>query len=226
MVLAKLEPASLAPCTKSITTFNKGAENLGPREAYNENPFLPDPTQSTKTSPYMLMKGGKRRRRRSTKKMMKRKSRSKKRHTKKHMKGGMIQPRLVNIKGGRKSRGKKRHTKKHMKGGRASLAMRWLKGGAMLPVVRNSLPVGGQPTQTGGGHGGPPYGLPQGLVNMGREIEYGIKSLYESAVGGNTPVNPDPSIQPIGKSGSRNYLPALVDPEDAIKYAQKKVAKL
>ena len=75
-------------------------------------------------------------------------------------------------------------------------------------------------------HGGPPYGLPQGLVNMGREIEYGIKSLYESAVGGNTPVNPDPSIQPIGKTGSRNYLPAIVDPEDAIKYAQQRVAKL
>lgn len=80
--------------------------------------------------------------------------------------------------------------------------------------------------QNGGGSGDPPYGLPQGLVNMGREIEYGIKSLYESAVGGDAPVNPDPSIQPIGKAGSRNYLPALVNPEAAAKYAEQSVAKL
>ena len=75
-------------------------------------------------------------------------------------------------------------------------------------------------------HGGPPYGIPQGVINMGRQIEYGIKSLYESAVGGDMPVNPDPSIQPIGKAGSRNYLPALVDPENAQQYAEKRVAKL
>ena len=218
MVLAKLEPASLAPCTQSITTFNKGAESLSPREAYNENPFLPDPTQSTKTSPYMLMKGGKRRRHRSTKKMMKRKSRGKKRHTKKHMEGG------------RKSRSKKRHTKKHMKGGRAfaPLAIRWkTKGGAMLPFDRNSLPVRGQRVQTGGGHGGPPYGLPQGLVNMAREVEFGIKSLYETAVGGQQPVNPDPSEQPLGNSHKQmQYLPLAINPKELIKDAQAEVGRL
>lgn len=79
----------------------------------------------------------------------------------------------------------------------------------------------------GGGHGSPPYGLPQGLVNMGREIEYGIKSLYETAVGGQQPVDPDPSKQPIGKAGSRkNYLPTLVDPEAATKHAEQEVGKL
>ena len=78
----------------------------------------------------------------------------------------------------------------------------------------------------GGGHGGPPYGLPQGLVNMGREIKYGIKSLYESTVGGNPPVNPDISVQPIGKGGNKNYLPGLVNPEAAQQYAEKEVAKL
>ena len=180
-----LQPASLAPCTKSITTFNKAAQNLGPRYTYNKHPFLPDPTNSTITSPYMLMKGGKKRRRRATKKMKRRTRKSKKRLHKKHSK-----------------RHTKRHSKRHSKRHTKKIYM------------------------SGGGPGGPPYGLPQGLVNMGREIEYGIKSLYESAVGGNTPVNPDPSIQPIGKAGSRNYLPALVDPEDAVKYAQQRVAKL
>jgi len=192
MVLTTLQPASLAPCTKSITTFNKAAEHLGPRYTYNKHPFLPDPTNSTITSPYMLMKGGKKRR--ATKKMMKRRTRkSKKRIHKKHSKR-------------HSKRHHKRHSKRHHK----------------RPHKRHTKKI----HMSGGGHGGPPYGLPQGLVNMGREIEYGIKSLYESVVGGNTPVNPDSSIQPIGEAGSRNYLPALVDPEDAIKYAQQRVGKL
>ena len=190
-----LQPASLAPCTKSITTFNKAAEHLGPRYTYNKNPFLPDSTNSTITSPYMLMKGGKKRRRRATKKMKRRTRKSKKRVHKKHSKRHSKSHSKRHSKRDHKS---KRHPKRHTK----KIYMR------------------------GGGHGGTPYGLPQSLVNMGREIEYGIKSLYESAVGGNTPVNPDPSIQPIGKAGSKNYLPALVDPEDAVKYAQQRVAKL
>lgn len=79
----------------------------------------------------------------------------------------------------------------------------------------------------GGSAGGAPYGLPQGLVNMGREIEYGIKSLYESAVGGDMPVNPDPSIQPIGKSGTKKYLPANVYSHESVqRRAQEEVAKL
>jgi hypothetical protein len=79
----------------------------------------------------------------------------------------------------------------------------------------------------GGGHGSSPYGLPQGLVNMGREIEYGIKSLYETAVGGQQPVNPDPSQQPLGNSCKQShYIPAPIDPKNLIKAAQAEVAKL
>lgn len=117
-----------------------------------------------------------------------------------------------------------------MKGGRAfaPLAIRWkTKGGAMLPFDRNSLPVRGQRVQTGGGHGGPPYGLPQGLVNMAREVEFGIKSLYETAVGGQQPVNPDPSEQPLGNSHKQmQYLPLAINPKELIKDAQAEVGRL
>ena len=191
-----LQPASLAPCTKSITTFNKAAEHLGPRYTYNEKPFLPDPTNSTITSPYMLMKGGKKRRRRATKKMKRRTRKSKKRVHKKHSKRHSKSHSKRHSKRDHKSKThNKRHTKKiHMRGG---------------------------------GHGGAPYGLPQGLVNMGREIEYGIKSLYESAVGGQQPVNPDPTYQPIGNSCNKtNYVPGLVNATEAKRAAQAAVAKL
>lgn len=80
---------------------------------------------------------------------------------------------------------------------------------------------------SGGGHGSPPYGLPQGLVNMAREIEFGIKSLYENAVGGQQPVNPDPTHQPIGNSCNKtNYLPGLVNATEARRAAQAEVARL
>ena len=185
-----LRPASLAPCTRSITTFNKAAEHLGPRYTYNKHPFLPDPTNSNINSSYMLMKGG-RKKRRATKKMMKRKThKSKKRVQKKRL--HKSKKRLHKSKK-RLYKSKKRTKKIHMRGG---------------------------------GHGGPPYGLPQGFVNIGREIEYGIKSLYESAVGGKMPTNPDPTMQPIGKSGHKSYIPGIVDPEAAEKYAQRTVAKL
>ena len=86
---------------------------------------------------------------------------------------------------------------------------------------------GGASSSSTSSHGGSPYGLPQGLVNMGREIEYGLKSMYESAIGGTPPVNPDPIYQPIGKSGpSKNYVLGLVDPEQARSQAQGIVDKL
>ena len=86
---------------------------------------------------------------------------------------------------------------------------------------------GGGSSSSSSSHGGTPYGLPQGLVNMGREIEYGLMSLYESAIGGTAPVNPDISYQPIGKPGpSKNYIPGLVDPQQARNAAQGYVDQL
>jgi len=202
MTKAVLNPASLAPCTKSITTFNKAAENLGPRYTYNKNPFLPDPEYdqgfgTEATSPYMLMRGGKK-----TKKYGKKTSKKSGKKTKK---------------GGRKT---KKSGKKAKKGGK--------KKGSKKGSRKSNKKGGKKRTRVmRGGQGGAPYGLPQGLVNVGREIEYGIKSLYESAVGGDKPVNPDPSVQPIGRPGpSKSYVPGLVDPKEAERKAQAEVGKL
>ena len=203
----KLNPASLAPCTKSITTFNKAAEHLGPRYTYNKNPFLPDPEYdpgfgTEATSPYMLMRGGKKSRK----------------HCKKGKKGKKSKSKSKTKKGGKKYKKTKKGGKKCMKGGK--------KYKKTKKVMRKRVSMRG-----GGGsstaHGQPPYGLPQGLVNVGREIKYGIKSLYESAVGGDKPVNPDPSVQPIGASGpSKAIMPGLVDPKAAMRHAEQQVAKL
>ena len=204
----KLNPASLAPCTKSITTFNKAAEHLGPRYTYNKNPFLPDPEYdpgfgTEATSPYMLMRGGKK----SRKNGKKSKSKSKKVMKTKKMKGGKKYKKTKTMKTKSKKGGKK-----CMKGGKRHRKSK-----------RVSMRGGGSSTA----HGMPPYGLPQGLVNVGREIKYGIKSLYESAVGGDKPVNPDPSVQPIGASGpSKAMMPGLVDPKAAMRHAEQQVAKL
>lgn len=201
----KLNPASLAPCTKSITTFNKAAEHLGPRYTYNKNPFLPDPEYdpgfgTEATSPYMLMRGGKKSRKNGKKGKKGKKSKSQS----KTKKGGKKCMRTKTKKGGKKYKGGKK-SKKTKK------------------TKRVMMRGGGSSTA----HGMPPYGLPQGLVNVGREIKYGIKSLYESAVGGDKPVNPDPSVQPIGASGpSKAIMPGLVDPKAAMRHAEQQVAKL
>ena len=200
----KLNPASLAPCTKSITTFNKAAEHLGPRYTYNKNPFLPDPEYdlgfgTEATSPYMLMRGGKKSRKHG-KKGKKGKSKSNSKFKKTYKKTKTMK--MKTKKGGKKYKGGKRHKK----------------------TKRVSMRGGGGSSTA---HGMPPYGLPQGLVNVGREIKYGIKSLYESAVGGDKPVNPDPSVQPIGASGpSKAIMPGLVDPKAAMRHAERQVAKL
>ena len=207
----KLKPASLAPCTKSITTFNKAAENLGPRYTYNKNPFLPDPEYdpgfgTEATSPYMLMRGGKKTRKsgKSSKYM-------------KTKKGG----KKYKSRSKSKSKSKKAMKTKKMKGGKKYKRS----GKKSKKYMRKRMMMRGGGSSTA--HGQPPYGLPQGLVNVGREIKYGIKSLYESAVGGDKPVNPDPSVQPIGSSGpSKAIMPGLVDPKAAMRHAEQQVAKL
>lgn len=41
--------------------------------------------------------------------------------------------------------------------------------------------------------------LPQSLVNLGRSAQYNIKGVWSDFTGSQAPVNPDPSVQPIGK---------------------------
>tara|TARA_B110000858_G_C17807003_1_gene478630 strand:+ start:1038 stop:1472 length:435 start_codon:yes stop_codon:yes gene_type:complete len=41
--------------------------------------------------------------------------------------------------------------------------------------------------------------LPQSLVNLGRSAQYNIKGVWSDFTSSHTPVNPDPSVQPIGK---------------------------
>ena len=41
--------------------------------------------------------------------------------------------------------------------------------------------------------------LPQSLVNLGRTTEYNVQGFWSDFTGSQGPVNPDPSVQPIGK---------------------------
>ena len=41
--------------------------------------------------------------------------------------------------------------------------------------------------------------LPQSLVNLGRSAQYNIKGVWSDFTGSQAPVNPDPTVQPIGK---------------------------
>ena len=41
--------------------------------------------------------------------------------------------------------------------------------------------------------------FPQSLVNLGRNMHFNAESTWRSFTGAQQPVNPDPSIQPIGK---------------------------
>lgn len=41
--------------------------------------------------------------------------------------------------------------------------------------------------------------LPQSIVNLGRTAEYNVQGVWSDFTGSQGPVNPDPSVQPIGK---------------------------
>ena len=41
--------------------------------------------------------------------------------------------------------------------------------------------------------------LPQSLVNLGRTAQYNVQGFLSDFTGSKAPVNPDPSVQPLGK---------------------------
>ena len=100
--------------------------------AKNDNPFLPDPVNSSSTQD--------------------------------------------NLVGGRKTHRKGRKT--HRKG-------------------RKTHRKGRKTKQIGGSNHGKTL-LPQSLVNLGREAQYNVEGTFSAFTGGPAPVNPDPTVQPIG----------------------------
>ena len=91
---------------------------------------------------------------------------------KKHMKGKSKK----HMKGKSKKHMKKRNTRKHKK--------------SMKRTKRRGL--------KGGKHHGSTI-IPQPLVNLGREVGFSGENFYNTFVGRQAPVDPNPTIQPIGQ---------------------------
>ena len=135
--------------------------------AKNDNPFLPDPVNSSSTQDNLV--GGRKTHRKG------RKTHRKGRKT--HRKGRKTHRK------GRKTHRKGRNT--HRKGRNTHR-----KG-------RNTHRKGGKTKQIGGSNHGKTL-LPQSLVNLGREAQYNVEGTFSAFTGGPAPVNPDPTVQPIG----------------------------
>ena len=114
--------------------------------AKNDNPFLPDPVNSSSTRD--------------------------------------------NLVGGRKTHRKGRKT--HRKGRKTHR-----KGRKIHRKGRKSHRKGRKTRQRGGSNHGKTL-LPQSLVNLGREAQYNVEGTFSALTGGPAPVNPDPTVQPIG----------------------------
>ena len=235
-VTTALNPGELASCNKFEPVDN--SSNLGPRYPLAD-PTQPDPTPSSAFS----MKGGKyatrkvRKNKKGKAKTMKRRAKAdkKKRHGKKRV------MKLVN----------KRKTLKHKSKSGARSGKKTLKrrGGGVHKLhhnkhhkhhnmTRRKLHMRGphhhkrytqkvyKPHKMAGGGvaaGGSPYMLPQGLVNAARSLVHGVETIHANAVGGATPVNPDPAVQPIANSKTSALSPELVDLKHVVHEAQHEV---
>lgn len=114
--------------------------------AYNNNPFLPDPIDSSSARD--------------------------------------------NLVGGKKTR-KGRNTRKGVKKSKGKRMKRTNK-----PITKKRR-VRKYKKQRGGGHHGKTL-LPQSLVNLGRNTQYNVEGWWNAFTGSQGPVDPDPSVQPIG----------------------------
>ena len=95
-----------------------------------------------------------------------------------------------NLAGGKKTR-KKRYTRNSVKKSKRK------RGKKTNKRVTKKRSVRKYKKHRGGGHHGNTL-LPQSLVNLGRNTQYNVEGWWNAFTGSNGPVDPDPSIQPIG----------------------------